>query len=72
MKVKIGDTIYNSKDIAIVVTLDQTEKDYLREQAKVNPGMLKYAAFPAGTFANEKDAVDWMSNDGDGYRLDSR
>jgi len=58
MRVKIGDEIYDSADVAIMVILDETNKSHIKNMA---PTATKYAVFPLDHNLTDEDTLEWMN-----------
>lgn len=58
MKVKVGDTIYDSADTRIMVILTDDDKNNIRN---MHPSCTKYAAFPDTCL--ESGVCRWMEDD---------
>jgi len=56
MKVKIGDTTYDSDDQPIMVILTSTER---RQIANMDPGAEKYCCYCSKSYS-ESEIEDWM------------
>ena len=55
MKVKVGEQVYDSEEIPLMLILTQADKDRIAAMA---PGATKYASFPRGMSIPEVEA--WM------------
>ena len=55
MKVKIGDTTYDSNNQPIMLILSDRDKENIR---KMDPEAMKYAEFPKGY--TKEEAEEWM------------
>ena len=56
MKVKIGETVYDAKDVPIMVILNQDEK---RQITDMHPDATKYCQFPNDRSCDE--IREWMN-----------
>ncbi len=63
MKVKIGDTYYDSKDIPVMVVLEPFDVDNLKEMFQDSPNNNKYMAFMGAHFKTSEDAQSWMADE---------
>lgn len=57
MRIKIGDTWYDSTEVAICVELDEVERTHIKEMA---PDSNKYAQFPSDTSMSTEQKFEWM------------
>ena len=57
MRVKVGDTVYNARDLPIMIVFDGIEEK--QQVQDMHPGAMKYAQCPDGW--NEDHAREWMS-----------
>lgn len=60
MKVKVGDVVYSSNEMPIMVILTEDDKNNI---SNMLPEATRYAAFPDGHFKNQDVAIGWMLDD---------
>lgn len=59
MRVKVGDTWYDSSDVPVMVVLDERNKRHLRDMP---PDCYSYAEFPDdASYDNESKRLEWMN-----------
>ena len=63
MKVKIGDTYYDSKDIPVMVVLESFDMDNLKEMFRASPDSNRYMAFMGAHFKTTEQAKSWMDDE---------
>ncbi len=63
MKVKIGDTYYDSKDIPVMVVLEPFDVDNLKEMFQQSPDSNRYMAFMGAHFKTQDEAKSWMDDE---------
>lgn len=57
MKVKIEDTVYDARDVPIMLIFDEKSKHHI---ANMLPEATKYAAYPENWFNNFREVLQWM------------
>jgi len=58
MKVKVGDTLYDSENVPIMVILSDDDK---RNISNMETSATKYAVVPDKAFMDEEEITEWMN-----------